>query len=144
MAVEDNELAAVRSWLLRLDQRLDALEAHDGDAQSGRVGWQYQSVQDWVEQWFVVHFARSTLSGHRWCPRWWDHNEAVLVLTALWRSHELARRDADAGIARWLTQFAYPLVRELFDYDGTFANCTSDLHSVPTALPIEPDMGSQS
>lgn len=140
MAADDNDkFRDIRAWMLRLDQRVDALEPHDDAPRSGRPAWQYQTVHDWVEDWFAAHFARGTLTTYRWCPRWWDHNEAVLYLTALWRSWERARRDSDEGIAKWLTHFAYPIVRELLDYDGTFSNCTSDYHSTPTPLVCEPD-----
>ena len=141
----------VRAWLVRLDlslvaltERTDTLEnqlgdlhATDTEPTAGHPDWRYQNVHDWVEQWFSIHYARS-MTGIGWCPRWFDHPEALLRLTALWRSWEGARRDDTKGIASWLVYLADPLVRELFDKSGTFRYCSHGEHrKVPEALPLE-------
>ena len=145
------QLEAAHAWLRRLDldgvgkdERLETLEqqvadiyATGADPRAGHPDWRYQNVHDWVEQWFAIHYARS-VTGVGWCARWFDHPEALLRLTALWRSWEHARRDDSKGIAVWLTSIADPLVRELFDPAGTFRYCTRGVHSkVPEALPLE-------
>src|SRR3954447_20250308 len=40
----------------------------------------FGSVEDWVEQYFLVVFTRSTGGALRWCSQWRDHPEAVLRL----------------------------------------------------------------
>lgn len=141
----------VRAWLVRLDlnlvsigERIDLLESAFDDATATGDGdltataakdWVYRNVHDWVEQWFTRIFARNALTGARWCPQWWDHGEALVVLTALWRTWETLRRDRSTGIGKWLTTFAYPLIRELMDAGGTFGQCGSDHHMCPPALP---------
>ena len=142
---------SVRAWLVRLDlalvsltERVDTLEAQLGDLYgtgteptAGHPDWRYRNVHDWVEQWFSVHYARS-ITGIGWCARWFDHPEALLRLTAMWRSWETARRDDTKGIAGWLTSVADPLVKELFDPSGTFRYCSRGEHTkVPEALPLE-------
>lgn len=139
----------VRAWLVRLDLRsaahdqlidelrnaLDDATATDDLPHTAPVGWQYTNVCDWVEQHFVRLFARDEFVV-RWCPHWWDHVEAIVILTAMWRTWETARKDRTRGIAQWLTGFAYPLLRELCDEGGTFRNCSADKHESPGALPF--------
>ena len=139
----------IRAWLVRLDlalagigERLDQVESALDDAiatddlpHAAPRDWQFRTVYDWVEEWFVRAFARSSLTGVRWCPYWWEHVEALTVLTAMWRSWEVSRRDRDTGMARWLHSCAYPLLRELWDGAGTFRNCTATSHVAPAALP---------
>lgn len=141
-----------RAWLVRLDlaqvdygERLSQLEeqfadllATDTNPKAGRPGWQYRNVYEWVEQWFAIHYARPMSPGLGWCARWWEHAEALLLLTAMWRSWEHYRLEPDKGIAVWLTTIAYPLVRELFDPMSTFRYCRQGTHvKVPAALPLE-------
>lgn len=129
----------VRAWLVRLDlaqvgigERLEALESalanatatNDLTSTTAPINWQYRSVYDWVEQWFAVTFRRNVAGGTRWCSQWWAHEEALLLLTALWRTWEAARLDTTAGIARWLTATAYPLLDRLWSSDGTFRMCS--------------------
>src|SRR4051812_5117020 len=88
----------------------------------------FGSVDDWVDQYFLVVFSRSTGSTLRWCSRWHDHAEAVLRLEALWRSWETLRLDPNVGMATWLTNFLDPQLAALMTAQGTFASCTPDRH----------------
>lgn len=141
-----------RAWLVRLDlqqvgynERIDQLEeqladlhATGTDPKAGLPGWRYRDVYEWVEQWFSIHYARRMSNGVGWCARWWEHPEALLRLTAMWRSWEHYRLEQDKGIAVWLTTIADPLARELFQPDGPFTYCRQGTHvKVPAALPLE-------
>lgn len=142
----------IRAALITLDltqitvnERLEALESALADATgsgdltaTAPLNWQYRNVYDWVEQWFVIHFRRSITNGIHWCARWWEHEEALLVLTALWRTWEAARVDTTVGIAKWLTTTAYPLLDRLWAADGTFRQCTDDRHRLPPTLAYIP------
>jgi len=125
----------------RIDQRIDSIEGALDDAAGGDPsttaprGSKFPNVYDWVEQWFVRVYARHKMTGVHWCPYWWEHAEAVVVLTALWRSWESMRRERDTGMVKWLTYFAYPLTRELWDGSGTFRGCSSNAHAEPPSLP---------
>jgi Domain of unknown function (DUF4913) len=126
----DIELAEVK-------QRLDALENADVTAPAPR-GWKYTNVIDWVEQWFVYAFARSAMTEVYWCEYWWDHTEAVVVLTALWRAWETMRLDRDTGMVKWLAYFAYPLTHELWSGGSTFRSCSVTAHVPPSPLSFVP------
>lgn len=149
----EDRLDRIQPWVVRVDlaaisdrERLDAVEhqlhdllATDGDAPtSGCPGWQYSNVYEWVEQWFVVEFARADNQNVFWCPRWHEHPEALLRLTALWRAWETLRRDTDRGMATWLRDFADPQFEQVTNPIGTFRFCKRDRHvKIPPALPVE-------
>jgi len=88
----------------------------------------FASVEEWVEQYFLAVFARSTGGTLRWCDQWRTHAEAVLRLEALWRSWETLRLDPNLGMATWLTNFLDPQVGALLHPQGTFGSCTADRH----------------
>jgi hypothetical protein len=88
----------------------------------------FASVEEWVEQYFLVVFARSTGGTLRWCDQWRTHAEAVLRLEALWRSWETLRLDPNLGMATWLTNFLDPQLGSLLHAQGTFGGCTADRH----------------
>jgi hypothetical protein len=88
----------------------------------------FGSIDDWVEQYFLVVFTRPVGGNIRWCARWRDHAEAVLRLEALWRAWETLRLDPNFGMATWLTNFLDPQMAVLMSSQGTFGNCTLDRH----------------
>lgn len=145
-------LDRVEPWVVRIDlaaisdrERIDAAEhqlhdllAANTPAQAARPGWKYPNVHRWVEEHFAVVFARGDNAGVNWCPRWYDHTEALVRLTALWRAWETMRRDTDRGMAVWYRDFADSQFDRLTDPTGTFRHCKRELHrSVPPILPTE-------
>ena len=99
----------------------------------------YASVEDFVAGFLVSVYARpvdAQLSGFRWCPRWWEHAEAVSRLEALWVAFEVLRQDP-LGAAIWWRDYADPTMRALCDSAGTFKQCSNTQHRVPDDLPIE-------
>ncbi len=92
----------------------------------------YPNAEVWVSKWFAPTFARRQGAAMHWCPRWWDHPEAVLRLEALWRTWEVLRRDPTTGIATWLREFFDPQFAILTSADGPFAACVDlDHHLAP-------------
>lgn len=89
----------------------------------------YGSLDEWVDQYFLVVFTRSTGGELRWCPEWRQHPEAVTRLEALWRSWETMRTDSNLGMASWLVSYLDPLLAALLARQGTFASCTLQRHA---------------
>lgn len=83
---------------------------------------------EFFREFLADRFARD-LSKTRWCPSWRDHLEANFVVESLWRSFEDCTRDRGQGSARWLVEYAYPLLRQLWDDGGTFAGCEDGEHN---------------
>jgi hypothetical protein len=67
----------------------------------------YDGVESWVVEWFAPTFG-PRIRYDQWCPRWWEHAEAVLRLEALWRAWELLRLDSALGMATWLRDYLEP------------------------------------
>ena len=92
----------------------------------------YDNVEAWVDAVYTTTFAR--LARARWCPQWWAHPEAVLRLTALWQSWELARAQP-GGFADWLARLFDPINQRLIAEDGPFSACTKERHTAATPWP---------
>lgn len=97
----------------------------------------YSSVADWVTGHFAAVYSRPVSPTTRWCPRWWDHAEAVSRLEALWRTWEAARADPVRGIADWYRDLDAQLA-VLTSPIGPFAQCTPDRHAGARPLPLIP------
>lgn len=94
----------------------------------------YADVETWVEACYTTTFPRQGRA--RWCARWWAHPEAVLRLTALWQSWELARVQS-GGFADWLTRYLDPINSHLTGEEGPFSACTKDRHTEVKPWPVE-------
>jgi hypothetical protein len=124
---------------LRLDELEDAVKtlASTDPAKIPRPNWKHQTLDEWVRDWYAVHYARS--SGIRWCAQWYEHPEAVARLHALWTAWEAAQRNPDTGMAHWYVHYADPMFHELVQQRGTFVSCDPDGHSTPKPLKCDPD-----
>ena len=97
----------------------------------------YESVTSWVEHSYSPIYIRKITQTVRWCPQWWAHPEAVIRLTALWRTWESARAsDEDAAMADWLRTYFDAINPVLLSTDGPFHSCTLDRHAEPRPLPV--------
>ena len=97
------------------------------------TGPYFGSLLEFVTDGFAAVYCRATSPTVRWCPRWWDHAEAIYRLEALWRTWELYRLEPRLGIASWLRDYLDPQLAALTSPTGPFAQCTDDRHS-----PIKP------
>lgn len=94
----------------------------------------YDTLDDWVREYFAPTFTRPIGGEIRWCAQWGEHAEAVTRLEALWRSWESLRLDPALGMATWLTHHLDPQLSALLSRSGTFAQCQPDRHGAPVAL----------
>jgi len=131
----------------RVDEHDDALHANSVPAAtsdqpgSGTEGWTCSTLAEWVEEVFAWHFTRDhETQTWYWCPRWWDHVEAVSRLTALWHAWEAMHHTTGggAGLAHWYHELDHQLPI-LMGPHGPFRLCKAGArHSTEAGgLPIE-------
>jgi hypothetical protein len=101
----------------------------------------YGSVDEWLRKYWRYSYrrrvsAKGTGTG-RWRADWWNVDEAVQRLEALWRSWEVARLDPGLGVSTWWINHAGPHMSALLSIDGPFAGST-DENSTGDPLPYQP------
>ena len=101
------------------------------------AGPYFSSLLEFVVEGFAPVYCRATSPIVRWCPRWWDHAEAIYRLEALWRTWELYRLEPRLGIASWLRDYLDPQLAALTSPTGPFSQCTDDRHSPIKPLRLE-------
>ncbi|MET7684563.1 DUF4913 domain-containing protein [Streptomyces sp. NPDC005423] len=97
----------------------------------------------WAHHVLLPVYGREVTSGAPWCPRWWEHREAVAQLHGLW----LAWGDLTGpgsrmtGPASWHRDYLSSVMDGLRDAQGPFAGCKTDKHrpkQTPTIAAIDP------
>ncbi|MFF8480951.1 DUF4913 domain-containing protein [Streptomyces antibioticus] len=94
----------------------------------------------WVEHLLLPVYGRETTSSQPWCPRWWEHLEAVARLHALWLAWQgLTDATADlTGPAVWHQSYLTPVMSDLRDPSGPFAGCKEGTHRPKPPPVVEP------
>lgn len=82
----------------------------------------YGSVDQFLSE-YLRHTYRRKIDGKTrvWAARWWEYDEAVIRLEALWRAWETLRLDPSAGMSVWLRDHADYHMAVLMDPQGPFA-----------------------
>ena len=84
----------------------------------------YGSVDEFVRE-YLRNVYRRRVGGQqvsrKWAARWWQYDEAVIRLEALWRSWEHLRNDPATGMSVWWRDHADHHMAVLFDKAGPFA-----------------------
>ncbi|MCC3768954.1 DUF4913 domain-containing protein [Streptomyces sp. UNOC14_S4] len=82
-------------------------------------------------------YGREVTSSSPWCPRWWEHLEAVALLHGLWLSwQELTGPNGGlTGPAIWHRDYLGPVMQTLRDPSGPFAGCRPGGHR-PKETPV--------
>ena len=84
----------------------------------------YGSVDEFVRE-YLRNVYRRRVGGQqvsrKWAARWWQYDEAVIRLEALWRSWEHLRNDPATGMSVWWRDHADHHMAVLFDEAGPFA-----------------------
>lgn len=95
----------------------------------------YGSLDAFVEDYLTVVYPTNALHTH-WCPSWWQHRDAVVLLQGLWCSFESLRLDGGCGTAVWTRDFLWPLMDRLTsERRGAFGECSLAGH-VAAAPPL--------
>ncbi|MET7701002.1 MULTISPECIES: DUF4913 domain-containing protein [unclassified Streptomyces] len=94
----------------------------------------------WVSDLLLPVYGREVTSQQPWCPRWWEHLEAVARLHGLWLAwQELTDPAAGAaGPAVWHRDHLGPVLSELRSPSGPFAGCKAGSHRTKAAPTVEP------
>ena len=92
----------------------------------------YPDVHAWVTYHYTVVYVRRLKNGERWCARWFDHPEAVMRMTALWRTWEQARLNELIGAAGWLRIELDHHMPILHGEGGPFSGCVDGEHRLPS------------
>ena len=71
----------------------------------------------------------------RWCPRWSEHPEAVLRLTAIREDYDNCLGNPQLGISGWLRTSVDHHLPRLTNGQGPFSGCTATDHEPPPVLP---------
>ncbi|MEV6317812.1 DUF4913 domain-containing protein [Streptomyces sp. NPDC051776] len=84
----------------------------------------------WVRHLLLPVYAREITSNTPWCPRWWEHPEAVAQLYGLWMAwQELTDpRAGMTGPAVWHRDYLGHVMNTLRDPSGPFAGCKPGGH----------------
>jgi hypothetical protein len=79
-------------------------------------------------------------SERAWCPKWWEHPEAIARLEAMWRALEALRQDPATGISVWFRDHADVHMAQLMQPHGPFRGCTATRgHSIEPLKPLPLD-----
>lgn len=91
---------------------------------------QYPGEREFFHQYLSSVFARDPKAGTpvAWCPKWYQHREAAVVVRELWRSYEAhyppnGVDEPGNETAQWLINYAYPLLDRLWLQDTVFRGC---------------------
>lgn len=99
-------------------------EAAVDDAGEAAPRLYYGSVDEFVRE-YLRNVYRRRVGGQqvsrKWAARWWQYDEAVIRLEALWRSWEHLRTDPATGMSVWWRDHADHHMAVLFDEAGPFA-----------------------
>ncbi|MGL4339998.1 MAG: DUF4913 domain-containing protein [Rhodoglobus sp.] len=87
----------------------------------------FGSVDEFVREYLVFVYRRRIDGRNRlWAGKWWEYEEAVIRLDALWRSWERLRHDAATGMSVWWRDHADYHMNVLMDPEGPFAGSAED------------------
>lgn len=85
----------------------------------------YGSVDEFVRLYLRLVYRRRVDGRHRcWAGRWWEYEEAIIRLEALWRAWEHLRLDPATGMSVWWRDHADHHMPVLLDPDGPFSDAT--------------------
>ncbi|MDR1513925.1 MAG: DUF4913 domain-containing protein [Propionibacteriaceae bacterium] len=108
----------------------------------------YGNVVEWCDDWLRWTF-RPQIDGRSrvWLARWWEVDEAVCRLDALWQAWEAARVQGGDAMSAWWLMHADPCLRLLMAPDGPLSrgiegaeNRSRRGEPLPFAQPDYPEM----
>ncbi|WP_082775424.1 DUF4913 domain-containing protein [Pseudoclavibacter helvolus] len=102
--------------------QLAAINDEPQDEEEPEPALYYGSVDEFVREYLIGAYRRRVDGQNRvWAARWWEYDEAVIRLDALWRAWEKLRQDPSTGMSVWWRDHADHHMIMLFSPDGPFA-----------------------
>lgn len=101
----------------------------------------FSSLPAFVEEFFLEVCFHGQDPAAAWCPKWWDHEDVVLRLEALWDAFEALRTEPGIGTAVWIRDYLDPTIAAITNREtGPFRQCDPrrDLHHPLPKLTCEP------
>ena len=125
----------------------DRLDLTAGTAQAGGAAASdprrphQRRVGEWVDD-VLAHLVEiRTGAATRWCPRWQEHPEAVLRLTAIRADYDNCLANPQLGISGWLRTSVDHHLPKLTAGQGPFSGCTATDHEPLHAAAFDPAIG---
>ena len=117
-----------------------AAEGAEEEEPEAEPGLYFGSVDEWFRKYWRYTYRRRVIgkagTGHgRWKARWWERQEAIARLEALWRGWEAARLDP-TGMQAWWVMYADPHMAVLLSDTGPFGD-SKDENEFGEPLPYE-------
>ncbi|WP_261166801.1 DUF4913 domain-containing protein [Microbacterium sp. Marseille-Q6965] len=137
-AWDDAEHAAART----VGEVIDADQEHSADRERGEraestPALRYASVDEFVRDHLRWVYRRRVDGRNRyWAARWWEYDEAVSRLDALWRAWEHLRRDQGTGMSEWWRDHADHHMTALMAPDGPFSDATGAENTCEAGEPL--------
>lgn len=102
---------------------------------------QFETLDAFVTGYIARVFRRDVVHGrdYLWCPRWFEHEPAVVTLTGLWLSFEVLRNDPGTGPAVWQRDYLLPLMNALTSPSGPLVGCKATQHGTNPLPPLPCD-----
>ncbi|MFJ4922376.1 DUF4913 domain-containing protein [Streptomyces sp. NPDC088725] len=101
--------------------------------------WTLRQLTLWTHHVLLPVYGREVTSASPWCPRWWEHPEAVAQLHGLWLAwgHLTGPGSEMTGPASWHRDYLSTVMDTLRDPQGPFAGCKSGTHRPKETPPID-------
>jgi len=123
--IEELEAQAATAATRAVSDELDALDEAPDDDEDETQALYYGSVDEFLREYLRGAYRRRIDGRHRmWAARWWEYDEAVIRLEALWRAWEELRLDPSTGMSIWWRDHADHHMPILMAPDGPFAEAT--------------------
>ncbi|MFJ2257207.1 DUF4913 domain-containing protein [Streptomyces sp. NPDC087844] len=105
----------------------------------GQFGSAVSDLADWVHGLLIPVYGREISSTAPWCPRWYEHMEAIAQLYGLWMAWQDLTGSGSpmTGPAMWHRDYLTPVMNSLRDPSGVFAGCKPGQHRPKEPPPID-------
>lgn len=99
-----------------------AADVEDDSSEEDEPELAYPNVHEWVRLWLRFAYKRKVDGRNRlWWAKWWQIDEALMRLEALWRAWEHLRLDPGTGMSVWWRDHADHHMPVLMSTDGPFS-----------------------
>ncbi|MDA8370952.1 MAG: DUF4913 domain-containing protein [Nocardiopsaceae bacterium] len=136
---DDYDEDGIEAEPIDVDENTGELADDDTGEAAAEPSLYYGSVDEFLRE-YLRHVYRRKIDGRHkvWAARWWEYDEAVIRLEALWRSWEHLRLDGKTGMSVWWRDHADHHMAVLMDPEGPFlaADATAEENQCKKGAPL--------